>query len=334
MNQRDIAKLAGVSSATVSRVINKDPRVSAKTAQKVVEVIERFGYVQNAMARNLRMANTKTIGYLVPDIRNPFFTSLLAGFEVLMYEKDYDILFVNTNEDIEKERKAMKSLLHSRVNGILAVFVDPDNEYIEKYKNMGIYIVYIDRISKNEMNNDSILIDNYGGMKQIVDYLVSLGHKDIALTYGSPEITPGEERLNGYYLAMQKAGLQVRQEYVVPCYFTENETYKAVEQLLSLKKRPTAIITPNNLATMGAYKALTDHKIRIPKEISLIGFDDFSLAAHLNPPVTVITRPTTVIGKIAAEMLLERIESDGEITPRKIILPTELIIRKSCTKCI
>jgi Transcriptional regulators len=335
MNQKDIAKIAGVSSATISRVINQEPSVSQETYEHVMEIINQYGYVQNAIARNLKKSSTKIIGYLVPDIKNPFFTSVLAGFEEMCYKKGFDIIFENTNENVEKEKQSMQTLLRYRVDGLLAVFVDSENQYISSFESMGIPIVRIDRKSNYEMNNDCILIDNFNAMKLMVDHLVSFGHKDIAIAYGPVNITPGEERLKGFYMAMKSAGLTVKEEYVVPGYFTEGGTYNAVLNLLKLKKRPTALITTNNLSTVGAYMALSDQKIGIPEEISLIGLDNFPLATHLNPPITIIRRATTEVGKIAGEMLLERIElgeKSKSIPPRMRILETHLCEGKSCGK--
>ena len=335
MNQRDIAKLAGVSSATVSRVINKDKKVYPKTAKKVLQVIKENGYVQNAMARNLRMANTKTIGYLVPDIKNPFFIAMLSGFQEMCFKQGYDIIFENAADDPEKEKKALETLLRYRVAGLLAVFVDSDNEYIDVFGNMGIPVVMIDRKSSGVQKNDYLMIDNMGGVGQILDYLVSLGHTDIAMIYGPQDLTPGVERLNGFRKAMKKNGIPVKEEYLIPGLFTEEGGYHAVQELLQLKNRPTAMIGGNNLTTMGAYKALVDYKVSIPEEVSLAGFDDFPFAAHLQPPVTVIKRPNTNMGRIAAELLLERVSKVRKAKtsqPRSIVMPTQLCIRESCTQ--
>ena len=335
MNQKDIAKLAGVSSATVSRVINGDDKVAPDTFEKVKRAIDEYGYVHNAIARNLKKSSTKTIGYLVPDIKNPFFTSVLVGFEEMCYSKGYDIIFENTCENVEKEKKSMETLLGLRVDGLLAVLVDTDNNLIGSFDSMGIPIVLIDRKSKTESKHDCIIIDNYDAMKKLVDHLASLGHTDIAAIHGPESLTPGEERLNGYYEAMNQAGIAINQDYVVPGWFTEEGSYKAVEQLLKLKKPPTAIITSNNLSTMGAYAALVDHKIKIPQDISLVGIDDFMLASHLTPPLTVLRRSNTTVGRIAGEMLMDRIELGSDhtkISQRLRVLPTDLCVRESSAK--
>jgi len=292
MNQKEIAKLANVSSATVSRVVNNDPSVSEETTAKVRKVIVENGYVQNAMACNLRTSVTKTIGYLVPDIKNPFFTSVLAGFEEMCFEKGYDIIFENTNEDKNKEIMAVETIMRNRVDGLLAVFVDVDGS-MERLKNIDIPLVLIDRTSQQKHMADCLLPDNKEGIRQIVEYLASLGHRDIAFLYGETTLTPGIERFEGFVVAMKEFGIDLRNEYMVRGHFTEEGAYQATEQLLGLEKRPTAIIGANNLSTIGAYKALVDNGVCIPDEMCLIGFDDFAFANYLTPPITVIKRPAT-----------------------------------------
>lgn len=331
MNQRNVARLAGVSSATVSRVVNNDPNVSGETAKKVNEVIHKYGYVQNAMARNLRMANTKTIGYLVPDIRNPFFPQVLGGIESVCWKRGYDIIFENTDEKLDKEKGAINTLMRYRVDGVIADFVDPNSEDIRKVEKMGIPLVLIDRKKTIGEKTDCVVIDNIGGMEQMVKYLIDLGHTKIAMIYGSKEITPGIERLQGFNKAMREAGIVVNEDYVLNGMFSEDGGYECTYRLMKMNEPPTAIITANNVMTMGAFKALADNSIKIPADVSLAGFDDFPLAAYLTPSLTVVNRPTWEMGQTAAEILLERIENKDADHPKKeMVLPTNLLIRGSC----
>ncbi len=332
VNQRDIAKLAGVSSATVSRVVNSDKKVSPKTMKRVLSIIKEHGYVQNAMARDLRMSNSRTIGYLVPDIKNPFFTSMLNGFQEMCFKQGYDIIFENADDDPEKEKKALDTLLRYRVAGLLAVFVNTNNQYIEKFINMGIPIVMIDRARNGIQKTDYLSLDNIGGMEKIVNYLADLGHKRIAFIGGPKDITPGYERANGFKLALKNRNIEFREEYLAQGGFSEEGGYEATERLIRLVKRPTAIIGGNNLVSMGAYKAFVDNGIQIPQELSFISFDDFPLAGHLNPPITVLNRPMTSMGHLAAELLLQRIAENKlpDKDLKNVVLPAELTIRNSC----
>jgi LacI family transcriptional regulator len=331
VNQRIVAKMAGVSSATVSRVVNNDSGGSPETAQKVKEIISKCGYVQNAVARNLKMAKTKIIGYLVPDIRNPFFPLVLAGIEQVCWERGYDIILENTDEDIVKEKRAINALLRSRVDGLIADFVDPDSEDVRMIEKMGIPLVLIDRKPANGKEADYVVIDNIGGISKLMEYLLGLGHRKIAMIHGPLTNTPGAERLKSYYAELRRAGIEINGDYVQNGMFYEEEGYACASRLIRMKEPPTAIITANMTMTMGAFKALLDNSVQIPKDISLAGFDDFTLAAYLTPPLTVVDRPTGEMGKIAAELLLERIENKDAGPKREIVLPTSLLVRKSCS---
>lgn len=331
MNQKEIAKLAGVSSATISRVTNNDPGVSVETAERVRKVIAKYGYVQNAIARSLKTANTKTIGFLIPDISNPFFPAVLSGIEALCVKNGYNLILQNTSENSVREMIALETLLKHRVDGLIAIIVDGDGDQLKRFPAMGIPVVLIDRLIRFG-EYDSVTIDNIGGITQGVNYLARLGHTRIAIIHGLTKYSPcGEERLSGYLSAMNNAGLPINKEYIMDGNSTEEGGYLCAKELIQLNTPPTAIFAVNNFMTMGAYKALADLRVKIPKEVSLLGFDDFSLAAYLSPPITLIDRPTAEMGRIAMEMLLERLTQKENIPARKIILPTQLSIRGSCT---
>lgn len=331
MNQREIARIAGVSSATVSRVINNDPRVAPKTRARVWSVIREHGYIQNSIARSLRISRTKTIGFLVPDISNPFFPAVLKGIEAVCRESHYSLILQNTSEDEIQEAKAIDTLLRSRVEGLIAIVTDSSGIQLNGFKEMNVPVVLVDRkVSVREY--DCILIDNIGGIRQAVRYLAQLGHRRIAMLYGTKTITPGEERLQGFVQAMTEVGLGIIPRYVVDGEFTEEGAYRRVVELMSLPSPPTAIITANNLMTIGAYRALVDLNAAIPASISLVGFDDFPLATHLSPPLTVVDRPTHDMGKYACTLLLQRIEGSDQDQPetQMVRLPTRLERRGSC----
>ena len=331
MNQRDIAKLAGVSSATVSRVVNNDPWVAKETYERVMEVIRENGYVPNAVARSLRVANTRAIGYLMPEIRNPVFPEVLGGFQEMLFQRGYDLIFNNTDEDEEKERKAIEALIRYRVDGLLVVPVNAQN-IVKQLENFKIPIVFLDKRPGDSQEYDSLTIDNRGGMMQLVEHLAALGHREIGVLYGG-YVAPGLERLEGFRAGMERAGLPVREEYLICCKSSQKGGYEAAEQALRLRHRPTTLLATNNVIAMGAFQALTDYGVKMPQEMGFAGFDDFPLSAHLNPPVTVVQRATTEMGRMAAEMLLERIEREpegGALPPRAITLATKLLVRGSC----
>ncbi len=330
MNQREIAKIAGVSSATVSRVINKEPGVAPKTAEKVSEIISQYGYVQNVIARNLKKANTKTIGFLIPNILNPFFPAVLSGIETVSVKYGYNMIVQNTDNNPLREEVSIETLLKHRVDGLLAVLVNSSGNQLKNFQSMGIPVVLIDRLTA-DVEYDSVTIDNIGGVTQGIEYLARLGHTGIAVIHGTKTTSPGEERLQGYFKAMRDIGLEVIKEYVVDGNFSEEGGYLRTGELMRLSKPPTAIFALNNFSTMGAYKALADAHVKIPGEVSLLGFDDFSLAAYLSPPITVINRPMFEMGRFATEMLFERLLGATNRPLQKIILPITLKIRYSCS---
>ncbi|MDI7247029.1 MAG: LacI family DNA-binding transcriptional regulator [Bacillota bacterium] len=332
MNQRDIARIAGVSTATVSRVINQKGNVDRDTYAKVLKVIEEQGYVPNTIAKSLRVRQTKTIGFVIPDIGNPFFPEVLKGVESVCVQHGYNIILGNTNEDVETERSVVRNLRQQRVDGLLMILVDERGETLRwglRGAEGRFPIVFIDRHIKG-FQYDSVVIDNEGGAFQATDYLLRLGHRRIAMIHGPVTMTPGGGRLRGYLEAMRAWGVEVVAEYVREGDFRTKSGYELAKHLMSLPVPPTAIFGGNNLMTMGIFEALRDMGIAVPDQVSLVGFDDFLLGAYLSPPLTVVDRPMSDMGRIAAELLISRIENRDQTAVRKVVLPTALRIRQSC----
>jgi LacI family transcriptional regulator len=332
MNLKDIARMAGVSTATVSRVINRSGPVSAKTARKVLRIIEESGYVPDTIAKSLRMGQTKTVGFVVPDISNPFFPEVLNGAEAVCADYGYTIILGNTNEDIACEAKVVRSLRQQRADGLLMILVDESGGTLRQAlsgADSDLPIVFIDRHIEGFLY-DSVIIDNEVGTSQATKHLLELGHTRIAIVHGPITTTPGVGRLRGYQAAMEAAGVPVNPEYVLEGDFRTESGYELSRQLMSLADPPTAIIGGNNLMTMGIFRYLRDMDVPVPDRVSLIGFDDFPLAAYLSPPLTVVDRPMSDMGRLAADLLLSRIEKRETGPARKVVLPTALKVRGSC----
>lgn len=328
MNQREIAKLAGVSSATISRVINDDPSVSEETRKHVQEIIEKYSYVTNVNARNLRMSRSKTIGFLISNFSNPFFVSIYQGMEKVCSEKGYNIIIGITNEKMEQQKKAIDLFLSYQVSGIIGSFVDLDEPSLKKLRGMKRNVILLDRQIRG-IDADTIEIDNEGGAVQQVNYLADLGHRRIAVIHGKKD-SPGTSRLDGYYQGMKQKNISIPPEYVICGNYNERDAYYAAVQLLQLPDPPTAIIAHNNLMCIGAYKAIRDLGKKIPTDISLIGFDNFDFANYLEPGITLIDRPVDQMGEMAAKMIFERLEYTYTGEARKIVLPVKLKISESC----
>lgn len=331
MNQKEIAKKAGVSVATISRVINGEEGVSQEKRQKILELLDKYAYVRDINAKNLRTSRSKAIGFLISNFENPFFVSMYQGLEAVCRKNGYNIIIGNTNEDVRQEQEAIDLFLSYRVAGIVASFVDPQETTLRKIKNFGSNIIALDRQQKN-IEADTVTMDSFTGAKMQVEYLAGLGHKRIAVIHGTTNNLPGEERLNGYMAAMEEHSLKVHPNYVVSGFFNEEDAYTATVQLMGQNPRPTAVITHNNLMCIGAYKALKDLNIRIPQDVSLIGFDDFDFADYLEPSLTLIDRPLKTMGEIAGKMLIERIEGKYSGKARLVVFPAKLRVNHSCTR--
>ena len=332
MNLKDIARIAGVSTATVSRVINRSGPVSAKTARKVLRVIEESGYVPDTIAKSLRMGQTKTVGFVVPDISNPFFPEVLNGAEAVCADYGYTIILGNTNEDIACEAKVVRSLRQQRADGLLMILVDESGGTLRQAlagADADLPIAFIDRHIEG-FRYDSVIIDNEAGTSQATRHLLELGHTKIAIIHGPITTTPGVGRLRGYQTAMKAAGVPVSPEYVLEGDFRTESGYELAKRLMSLPDPPTAIIGGNNLMTMGIFRCLRDMNVPVPDRVSLIGFDDFPLAAYLSPPLTVVDRPMSDMGRLAADLLLSRIEKRETGPVQRVVLPTALKVRGSC----
>ena len=331
-NQREIARLTGVSAATVSRVLSNNPHVDPKTRELVKSAAKNMGYLPNVLAKSLRTLRSGSIGLVIPDISNPFFSEVLHGMESVCNEAGYHIILGNTNESVESERRVVRHLAEKRVDGFIMILVDPSGAAIRQTlgPNPRVPIVLLDRCIEDS-RYDVVTIDNAGGMAKATQYLLELGHTRIALIHPPRTITPGSERRDGYLEALRAANCPVDEGLIREGSSRIQDGYEQTKLLLQLKPRPTAVIGGNNLMAIGAFEAIRDMELRIPEDISLIGFDDFLLANYLSPPVTVVQRATADMGFVAAKALISRIQGHDHTVPRKMVLPTTLCVRESCT---
>ena len=329
MNQREIAKLAGVSVATVSRVINDSDSVTEKTKKLVRKVIEENAYVQNINARNLRTAKSNVIGFLISYFGNPFFIELFEGLESACNKLGFSIIVGNTNEDEEQERKAIDQFLSYRVSGIVASFANPTRSVIDKLDNYNAKVVMLDRLV-NGLDGDSVVIDNIHGAIEQVNYLVRLGHRRIAVIHGTLSNSNGVQRMEGFHKGMMHNAIDVCADYIKNGQFLEETAYSATVELMNLPQPPTAIVTHNNLMTIGAFSALKDMHLNIPEDVSLVGFDPFALSDYLEPKITYIDRPIFAMGELAGRMIVERIKEEYTGKARGVVFPVKLHLGESC----
>ncbi|MDA8204091.1 MAG: LacI family DNA-binding transcriptional regulator [Chloroflexi bacterium] len=323
---KDVAARARVSTATVSRYLNG---YRVRQARDIHEAIESLSFSPNQLARSLKSGSSRTIGVLVPDISNPFFADVVKGVESVMRADEYSLLLCNTDENVERERAIVRTLLRKQVDAILMA---PATEWSDApllLRERGVPLVLIDR-QIDAAAFDVVLVDNVNGAAQAAEYLVSLGHERIALIAGPLDTTPGRERHDGFVQGLRSAGRDLDEHYLQVSDFREDGGYQAALRLLAVRPAPTALFASNNLMSIGALRAIHNLGIRIPQEMSFVGFDDLALAELTSPPLTVITRPSTEQGVLAMRLLRSRMEETADVSPRRIVLETRLAVRGSC----
>lgn len=323
---QQVAEAAGVSTATVSRAINKSDAVSEELRNQVIQAVQKLGYKPNRSARNLRAHNVRKVGVLFADVQNPFFTSVLAGIEASLQKADYVLLLGNSNEDRHIEQEHLKVFQEEGVAGIILAAVTDSAAPYQKVIRNGVPILALDRLVEG-LKVDSVSINNVEAAALATEHLLNLGHKDVAFIGGPVSISTARLRLEGYRKALLNHGLV--NERVELGNFRQVGGYRAMKALLSTKPYPSAVFVSNNLMTLGALQAIHEAGLNIPKDIALIGFDDMPWATSLQPPLTVIAQPTYNLGTIAVRLLLDRILNPANPI-QQVILESQLIVRESC----
>lgn len=325
---RDVAKRAGVASMTVSRVINDSGYVSEATRAKVEMAIAELGYVPNMLGPSLRFNQTNTLALVVADITNPFWTTIARGAEDAAHENGYNVILCNTDESPEKQDQYVTMLLKRRIDGILLAPANSRPKSVELILQQGVSVVVIDRFVP-DVDVDIIRGDSVGGAYQLTQHIIQLGHRQIVILAGPEDVSTSKDRVQGFLHAMQDANIASDTSNIYWGSFTESSGYRRTKQVLNSQKLPTAIFAANNFIAIGALRALHDANIRIPDDISLVAFDDFLDAISVDPFLTVVTQPSYEMGYQATELLLKRLADDSKEAYANILLPTELIIRRS-----
>src|SRR4051812_40476676 len=321
---KEVAAVAGVSLATVSRVVNDAPDVAPALAQRVHEAIRMLGYRRDLTASNLRRADraSATVGLLLEDVANPFFSSLHRSVEDAARRRGVLVFAGSSDEDPGRERELVESLVARGVDGLIIAPTGGDQGYPLRDREAGVAMVFVDRPPRF-VDADSVVSDNAGGARRAVEHLVQAGHRRIAFLGDRPEVHTAAERLRGYRAAIGQHGLE---ELVGRPLNGSAEAREAARRLFSDHARPTAVFSAQNLVTIGAVLALRD--LGLQHEVALVGFDDVTLADALEPPVSVVAQDPTEIGRRAAELLFARVDGrDGP--PEHVVVPTPLLARGS-----
>lgn len=321
----DVAARAGVSTATVSRYLRGQ---KVRSADAVEAAVAELGYSPNAVAQSLKSGRTGTIGVVVPDVTNPFFSAVAKGLEQVCQRQSFRMLLANSGESAEHEREILADLVH-RVDGVILAPATEQDDAPLRLREAGVPAVFLDRELVGEDPFDAVLVDNVGGAYAAAKHLVDLGHARIAMINGPVETTPGRGRREGFLRGLEEAGIELPPEYDLLGGFREDTAHQLALQLLALPSPPTAIFAGNNLMTVGVLKALQDMRVDVPGEISVLGFDDLTLGSLLRPPLTCIDRPDVEQGALAMRLLLSRITGGAPGAPRRIVLDTHLLVRES-----
>jgi LacI family transcriptional regulator len=326
---KEVAKLAGVSTATVSRVLSGSTGVRKELIRRVQSAAHKLGYQPNPAARSLRVQSTRTIGMVFPDIENSYYASVITGAEEVLQNAGYSLLLANYGEDPEREHSQLTTLRAEHVAGILfAASCHPSTDYAIVL-NAGIALVAVSRIPDG-LNVDLATVSNQEGARQAIQHLINLGHRRIGFIDGPLSLSTTRERQAGYAKALRDAGLTASRDLIVYAdFFHRAAGFEAVTKLLSIPKRPTAILVVSNNMVFGALEALRANGIDVPRQMAVVGFGDTPSAVLLRPSLTVVAQPAREIGAAGARLLLERLR-DPNRPRRSIVLDTQLIVRESC----
>lgn len=320
--------MAGVSTSTVSHVINKDRFVSDAVREKVETAIKTLNYAPSALARSLKINQTRTIGMLITASTNPFYSELVRGVERSCFERGYSLVLCNTEGDEQRMNSNLETLMQKRVDGLLLLCTEthqPSQEIMQRYPS--IPTVMMDWAP---FNGDSDLIQDNSllGGDMATQYLINKGFTRIACITGPLDKTPARLRLEGYREAMTRAGLTIREGDEIESDFEFGGGFDAMQALLAMKERPQAVFIGNDAMAVGAYQALYQAGLKIPQDMAIVGYDDIELARYMTPPLTTIHQPKDELGELAIDVLIHRIAEPG-LQQQRLQLTPILIERGS-----
>jgi LacI family transcriptional regulator, galactose operon repressor len=325
----EVARHAGVSKATVSRVLNGvDGHVSKATIQGVRDAIDELGYIPNRLAANLKQNRSMTVGLVVADVTNPFYATAALGVEETLGEMGYSVILANTRNELANEIRQMRVFLESRVDGlIIATPFREGTDDVQRAIERGTRVVVINSALEGT-DADSVVVDNEGGAATATRHLIDLGHRRIGLIAGPASTSSGADRTAGFVRAHREIGLEADASLIHEADFTKSGGATAMQRLLDAAARPTALIAANNQMAVGALGVARRLGVSIPTELSFISFDDLDWYELATPQITAVAQPAYDTGVAAARLLLGRLSSpDG--APRVVRLATELVTRES-----
>ena len=333
---KSIADRLNVSVTTVSRVLNGKSdryRISRETQELINTAAKELSYSPNQLARGLRLKRTNTIGYIIPDISNPFFSCIAKSVEKSARKLGYSILLCDSEEDTKIEENLLQLMIDRKVDGLIISPVGIEVNHLRRIAQKNIPIVLLDRYFP-ELNLPFVTSDNYKGAFEAVNMLIEYGHRRIACIQGLVNTSPNNDRVRGYIDAHKTHDLLVDKKLIVGDSFGEDNGYIETKLLLKQDNLPTALFAVSNLISLGAIRAISEEGLKIPDDISMVSFDDQPYSRFLSTPMTTVSQQNAQIGQIAIKLLIDQIESNRQLEPKGIFLPTILISRDSVKRVI
>lgn len=326
---KDIARRTGLGLATISSYFNGG-NVREKNRIKIEEAIEELHYEVNEVARGLKTNATRTIGVVIPELNNTFCAEIITGMEDVLRSHGYATIVCDCRTDKKLEREAVEFLIRRRVDGIINMPVDEEGNHLKRFQKMGKPIVLIDRKIQG-IDCDSVLVDNKKAAEDAVRYFIRRGHRNIGIIGGPEEVFTAQERMAGYYKALESAGIPVRESLIWHGDYTIQGGVRGLEELVQNNPEMTAVFVTNYEMTMGAMIGVNELGIRIPEHLSMIGFDNLQFARACNPKLTIVAQPTDGIAREVAKVMLNHLENAGETSGELFSekLETEIIAGKS-----
>jgi len=335
---KDIARALGLSPSTVSRALRDSYEIGEDTKKRVREYAKEHNYRPNPVALSLKEKRTRSIGIVVAEIANSFFSQIIDGAESVAYDKGYNIIITQSKESVEKEKLILEYLTSRSVDGvIISVSAKTDDfSQFQNLKDRGMHIVFVDRIS-NEIDSHKVIVDNNLGAYQATRHLIENGCKNIAIISNNLNLSITQERIAGCEKALEEKGRVLKKDQIKYCNYggdIENEVKKALDQLFRQKEKPDGIVSLSDRLSTEVIRYLNNKGIKIPEQVALIGFSNSKNTELLNPSLSVIKQPAFEMGQTAARLLLQMIESRRPVTDFETnVLAPEMIIRKSSQKC-
>jgi LacI family transcriptional regulator len=325
---RDVARAAGVSVATVSRVLNDSGPVRIETRQRIMDAAQTLHFSPNSTARSLSIRQTHTIGVLLPDLYGEFFSEIIRGIDQTVQANGFHALISSSHNAAGEVEAAMRTM-RGRVDGLILMASGLDAALLAPMLPERTPIVMVNA-NYEGADYDTLDVDNFGGAVAMTEHLITLGHRDIRMIRGAAGHRDAAEREAGFLATLARFKLPVGEDTVVPGEFTEASGARAAHQILAARKRPTAIFAANDSMAVGAMSAAREAGMNVPEDLAVVGFDDIPIAHYVTPPLTTVRVSIAELGARAAERLLGNIQSNNHNPRKREVLPTGLIIRSSC----